>query len=218
MIALNARAKMTTSPRARSPIDFLTAKRQRQAPAAPRQHALASIAAARRRAQRAGPAVAAGGDRARRPARDRRRAPAAPRARRRRRRRAPADDPVAGAAGAPDPAARHRLAARDRGAVPLRPAADRPQHARGPGRHPGAAARSPRARSACRRGARLRLVELPLALPSILAGIKTVGGDRRRHRDARRAGRRGRLRPADPDRHPPGRLRPDPAGRGPGGR
>jgi osmoprotectant transport system permease protein len=47
-------------------------------------------------------------------------------------------------------------------------------------------------------------------------GHQDVRGDRRRHGDRRRAGRRGRLRPADPDRHPPGRLRPDPPGRRPG--
>ena len=61
--------------------------------------------------------------------------------------------------------------------------------------------------------ARLRLVELPLAMPFIVAGIKTSAVIAVGTATVGRAGRRGRLRPADPDRHPPRRLRPDPAGR-----
>ena len=90
-----------------------------------------------------------------------------------RRDRDPADHAVAGAAGLHDPAAGDRLGAGDRRAVPLQPAADRAQHPRRPARRAGAPARGRPIALGLRPGAALRLIELPLASPSIIAGIKT---------------------------------------------
>ena len=173
MVALNARAKLDACPEATVAADFLAARVGGAGRRAARARARADRGAA--------PASTGAGRRCRcwRRSRSPCRWASWPRAGRRAR---PAsslgaaggdpDDPVAGAAGVHDPAARHRRAAGARGAVPLQPAADRAQHARGLVGIPARCASRPR-RSACRRGARLRLVELPLALPLILAGIKT---------------------------------------------
>ena len=69
------------------------------------------------------------------------------------------------------------------------------------------------------RTARLLQVELPMASRSILAGIKTAGVINVGTATLGRPNRRGRVRPADPHRHPAGgQPQTDPAGRDPRGR
>src|SRR5262249_27411228 len=128
--------------------------------------------AAHRRAPAPRRHVAAGGDRAGGAAGRAGVAAPAPRARAGGRGRRAADDPVAGAAGAADPAVRDRRAARAGGAVPVRLAGRRNTRG-GRGGTPEPLRESARALGLTP-GAQLRLVELPLAMPAIVAGVKTA--------------------------------------------